>query len=66
MALFLASGEELNGIANQVAAITDAAKDKPKFAQLMSDSDSDGSSSGSDSDEEDEQVPIMRTPDSQR
>ena len=56
MALFLASGEELAGIKNQVAAITDANNNKPRFAQLESESDSDSGSDDSDEDEENMQL----------
>ena len=55
MALFLASGEELAGMKNQVAAIVEEkneAANKPKFAQLDSESDSGSSDDSSESDED--------------
>ena len=58
MALFLASGNELSNMKNQVAAIVKEEKSaagKPRFAQLDSESDS-GSSSDSDESDEDAQL----------
>ena len=57
MALFLASGDELSNMKNQVAAIVkeDKSAGKPRFAQLDSESDS-GSSSDSDESDEDAQL----------
>jgi hypothetical protein len=57
MAMFLASGDELGSMKNQVAAIVKEKETgvKPRFAQLDSESDS-NSSSDSDDDEEDTQL----------